>query len=108
MKHLRIPASVSGGISAKFSAFLAWGLLLVAAAAPAYAQAEKPDAALTPVAALGDISEVEKAIIFNGLQSSLTKFYKLVSQEDYARAEEAAFAELELEQCTEEQCIRKI
>ncbi|MCH7477493.1 MAG: hypothetical protein IIA14_05275 [SAR324 cluster bacterium] len=108
MKNLRIPSRVTGRISAKFSAFLAWGLLLVAAAAPAYAQAEKPDAALTPVAALGDISEVEKAIIFNGLQSSLTKFYKLVSQEDYARAEEAAFAELELEQCTEEQCIRKI
>jgi len=74
----------------------------------ASAQAEKPEAALTPIATLGDIPEGERTIIFNGLQSSLTKFYQLVPQETYARAEARAFAELELEQCTEAQCIRKI
>ena len=108
MKHLRFHARVTGRISAKFSAFLAWGLLLVAAAGSASAQAEKPEAALTPVATLGEIPGGERTIIFNGLQSSLTKFYQLVPQETYAQAEARAFAELELEQCTEEQCIRKI
>jgi len=75
---------------------------------PPIAQAAKPDAALTPVATLGDIPEGERTIIFNGLQSSLTRFYQLVPQETYAQAEARAFAELELEQCTEAQCIRKI
>ena len=67
----------------------------------AVAQEGKPDAAVTPIATLGDIPEGEPTIIFNGLQSSLTKFYQLVPQETYARAEARVFAELELEQCTE-------
>ncbi|MCH8844683.1 MAG: hypothetical protein IID61_17105 [SAR324 cluster bacterium] len=72
------------------------------------AQEEKPDAAVAPLAALGAISQGEKTIIFNRLQAELSKHYKLVPQEDYFLAEERAFAELEADQCTEEQCIRKI
>ena len=74
MKHLRFHSRVAGRISPSFSAFLAWGLLLVAAAGSAYAQEGKPEAALTPVAILGDIPEGERTIIFNGLQSSLPSF----------------------------------
>ena len=69
---------------------------------------EKPDAALTPVGALGDISEIEKRVLFFRLQSELSKHYRLVPQEEYARAEERAFRELEAAKCTEEQCIRRI
>ena len=82
------------------------GALLLPAAV--LAQDEKHDAALTPVATLGDISETEKRIIFTRLQSQLSKSYRLVSETDYAAAEELAFEQLEAEACTEEQCIRAI
>lgn len=73
-----------------------------------FAQVGKPDAAVAPLGALGDIGEGEKSILFSSLLSNLSQRYRLVSQEEYARAEEKAFAELESEQCTAEQCIRKI
>ena len=69
---------------------------------------EKPEAALGRVAALGKISETQKKIILTRVESQLSKAYDLISQEQYARAEEAAFKSLDLGQCTEEQCIRKI
>ena len=69
---------------------------------------EKPVAALGRVATLGEVSEAQKKIIINRLEGFLSNFYDLVSQAQYARAEEEAFAALDLEQCTEEQCIRKI
>ena len=69
---------------------------------------EKPEAALGRVATLGEVSEAQKKIITNRLEGSLPKFYDLVSQEQYARAEEEAFKSLDLAQCTAEQCIRKI
>ena len=69
---------------------------------------QKPQAALGRVATLGDISEAQKKIIANRLESRLSQSYNLVSQEQYRKAEEAAFAELDLAKCTEEECIRKI
>ena len=72
------------------------------------AQVEKRDAAVTPIAAIGDISEAEKTIVFRRLESVLSQYYKLISQDDYAQAEELAFEQLEAEECTEEQCIRAI
>ena len=69
---------------------------------------ELPVAALARISALGKISEVQKRIIFTRVESKLSLTYDLVSQEQYARAEEAAFESLDLAQCTEEQCIRKI
>ena len=72
------------------------------------AQETKPDAAVAPVASLGDISTAQQRIVFNSLESLLTGSYQLVSQDDYAEAEERAFAELEADECTEEQCIRAI
>jgi len=69
---------------------------------------EKPVAALGRIAVLGEISEVQKKIIYTRAESILSRAYDLISREQYARAEEAAFKSLDLSQCTEEQCIRKI
>lgn len=60
------------------------------------------------VAALGNVSESEKRFIHTSLQAGLSRAYTVVSQQDYDRAEELAFKELAAEQCTEDQCIRKI
>ena len=81
---------------------------LLAGATMALGQAPKPGVAVAPVAAIGEIDEAEKRIVFNNLQATLSRAYRLVPQEEYRRAEEAAFASLSVEQCTEEYCIRKI
>ena len=47
-----------------------------------YAQ-EKRMAALTPMGALGKFSEMEKQIIFNSLQDSLSTHFLLASQNKY-------------------------
>ena len=87
---------------------LAFLLIALVALPPLYLAQEKPQAALGRVAALGEISETQKKIILTRVESQLSKAYDLISQEQFARAEEAAFASLDLAQCTEEQCIRKI
>ncbi|MGK5093140.1 hypothetical protein WDW89_14130 [Deltaproteobacteria bacterium TL4] len=69
---------------------------------------EKPIAAIAPVTSLGEISEVEKQIIFNSLLTKLSQTHNLISQDQFKAAQEMAFEELEAEECTEEQCIRKI
>ncbi len=70
----------------------------------AFAQ-EKETAALAPMASLGEFNEIEKRIVFNSLQESLSKYYKLTSQKMYEKAEEEAFQEMASDECTEEQCI---
>ena len=69
---------------------------------------EKPTAALAPMGALGELDEIEKRIIFNSLQESLSKYYTLTSQKMYEKAEEQAFQEMDADECTEEQCIMMI
>ncbi len=65
-------------------------------------------AALTPVGALGKFSEMEKQIIFNSLQESLSTRYTLASQKAYEAAETQAFEELDYDECTEDQCFALI
>ena len=72
-----------------------------------YAQ-EKGMAALTPMGALGKFSEMEKQIIFNSLQESLSTRYTLASQKAYEAAETQAFEELDYDECTEDQCFALI
>lgn len=89
--------------------FLALFLSAVLLLSPfAYAQSGKPVAALGRVAVLGEITEAEKKIITNRMENFLSKSYELISQEEYLRAEEAAFAALDESECTEANCIRKI
>ena len=66
---------------------------------------EKQTAALSPMGALGELDEIEKRIIFNSLQESLSKYYTLTSQKMYEKAEEEAFQVMDSDECTEEQCI---
>ena len=73
----------------------------------AYAQ-EKQKACLAPMGALGDISEMQKQIIFNSLQESLSTRYVLASQKAFEAAQTQAFDELEYDECTEDQCFALI
>ena len=57
-------------------------------------------AALTPMGALGEFSEMEKQIIFNSLQESLSTHYALSSQKAFEAALAQAFEELDYEECT--------
>ncbi|MBI4081289.1 MAG: PEGA domain-containing protein [Candidatus Lambdaproteobacteria bacterium] len=72
------------------------------------AWAQKQDAAVAPVSAIGQISEGEKSVMFNALQEELGRTYRIITQAEYRRAEERAFRELEAAQCTEDACVRKI
>ena len=54
---------------------------------------EKMPAALAPMGALGEFSEMEKQIIFNSLQESLSNFYLLASKKSFEAAKEKAFEE---------------
>ncbi len=74
----------------------------------AFGQGVKPEAAVAPISTIGGISASQQVIILNQLLSILSSNYQLVSMEDYGKAEEAAFQQLDLAQCTVEQCIRKI
>ena len=74
----------------------------------AVAKEHKKDAALAPVGALGKVSEGEKKILLNQMESELSRNYTLISQQDFKQAQLKAFEELEAEECTEEACIRKI
>lgn len=73
----------------------------------AYAQ-EKQKACLAPMGSLGDISEMQKQIIFNSLQESLSTQYVLASQKAFEAAQTQAFDELEYDECTEDQCFALI
>ena len=67
--------------------------------------AQKKTATLAPMGALGELNELEKRVIFNSLQESLSKYYVLASQKMYEKAEEEAFQEMDADECTESQCI---
>lgn len=69
---------------------------------------EKPRAVLVPIGTIGPVSKTQKNIILNKFLDELSNNYILVPQEEYEKAEEKAFQELDFEECTEEQCIRVI
>ncbi len=70
--------------------------------------AANSEAALSPVSALGGISQVDEQIIYNELQALLTQQYQLIPKSLFEKAQEQMFEELEREECTEEHCIRRI
>ena len=69
---------------------------------------EKQKACLAPMGSLGEFSEMEKQIIFNSLQESLSTYYILASQKAFEAAQTQAFDELEYDECTEDQCFALI
>lgn len=68
---------------------------------------DRPRAALAPVGSL-DVPTAQQVILFNRLQDRLSTRYDLVSQSDFASAQDEVFTSLTAEECTEENCIRLI
>ena len=89
----------------KRNIILIFGIMIISGVC--WAQ-EKMPAALAPMGALGEFSEMEKQIIFNSLQESLSTYYLLASQKSFEAAQEKAFEELDYEECTEDQCFALI
>ncbi|MBF0350202.1 MAG: hypothetical protein HQM11_04185 [SAR324 cluster bacterium] len=81
--------------------------LILSIASVSQAQ-NKPPAAVSPVAVLGEVSQVQQQIIFNSFLTKLSTYFDLISQNQFLEAQEAAFESLQEQACTEEQCIRKI
>ena len=69
---------------------------------------EIEQAVVLPIGVLGEISETKKTIINNKFMEVISNDFDLISQEEYERAEEEAFQELDYEECTEDQCIKMI
>ena len=69
---------------------------------------EIAQAIVLPIGVLGEISETKKIIIHNKFMEVVSNDFDLISQEEYERAEEEAFQELDYEECTEDQCIKMI
>ena len=68
----------------------------------------KNRAVFVPIGIIGKISESQKYIIRNKFLDVLSNDYNLVPQEEYEKAEEEAFQQLDYEECTEDQCISLI
>ena len=66
------------------------------------------NAVVLPIVTLGTITVTQKTIIYNELFDVITQDFNVVSQEEYEKAENRAFEELDYEQCTEDQCIKLI
>jgi len=71
-------------------------------------RSSKGKAVVIPIGTIGNIKESQKLIITNKFLDELSSDYDIVPQEEYEKAEEKAFQELEYEECTVEQCIRLI
>lgn len=92
--------SVQGGFILHRLLLLLFSLL---ASFPLAAQ-ERPRAALAPVGSL-DVPTAQQVILFNRFQDRLSTRYDLVSQSDFASAQDEVFTSLTAEECTEENCI---
>ena len=70
--------------------------------------AEFGQAVVLPIGVLGKIDDSQKTIFQNKFMEVVSNDYDLIPQEEYQRAEEEAFQELDYEECTEDQCIKMI
>ena len=75
---------------------------------PSVVYPAKPDAAVAPLAVIGDITEPERVILANRFEKLLAQTYRLIPQAQYQKAEKEIFRSLEVEKCTESYCIMKI
>ena len=65
-------------------------------------------AVILPIDVMGNIIDSQKIIIQNKFMEVVSNDFDLISQEEYERAEEEVFQELDYEECTEDQCIKMI
>ena len=63
---------------------------------------------IVPTSTLGIVSDTRKQILQNTLEGKLKKYFKIISQERFEKAQEKAFEELDYEECTEDRCIMLI
>jgi hypothetical protein len=52
---------------------------------------ERPETIIIPVSSLGEVNETRKQILQNTLEEQLKRYFKLVSQERFLKAQESAF-----------------
>ena len=75
---------------------------------PVFSQSEKPQTIIVPTGSLGDISEVRKKMLEKTLESKLDDYFDIVPKELFEEAQEQAFQEMDVDECTEERCIAMI
>ena len=95
------------------SSFIKGTLILIAMAGLFFptmgmAQEDFPEAAVAPIASIGDAPEAQQQIVFTTLLTELSRYYDLVPQNRFLDAQEEVFNTLEMTECTEDQCIRRI
>ena len=73
-----------------------------------FGQSGKPQTIIVPTGSLGDISKTRITILEKTLESKLDDYFAIVPKDLFEEAQEQAFQEMELEECTEEQCIMMI
>jgi formylglycine-generating enzyme required for sulfatase activity len=73
-----------------------------------FGQSGKPQTIIVPTGSLGEVSEVRVKILEKTLESKLDDYFAIVPKDLFEEAQEQAFQEMELEECTEEQCIMMI
>ena len=73
-----------------------------------FGQSGKPQTIIVPTGSLGEVSEVRVKILEKTLESKLDDYFDIVPKDLFEEAQEQAFQEMELEECTEEQCIMMI
>ena len=73
-----------------------------------FGQSGKPQTIIVPTGSLGEVSEVRIKILEKTLESKLDDYFAIVPKDLFEEAQEQAFQEMEVEECTEEQCIMMI
>ncbi|MGK5092725.1 PEGA domain-containing protein [Deltaproteobacteria bacterium TL4] len=91
-----------------FVSLLLLELLLPLSSLRAQDSGSLPQAAMSPISTIGNISDSQKRMLSNHFEELLSERYALVSQAQFEEAQKEAFNSLEDNQCTEENCIRKI
>ena len=75
---------------------------------PLFGQSGKPQTIIVPTGSLGEMSKARINILEKTLESKLDDQFAIVPKELFEEAQEQAFQEMGADECTENQCIRKI
>lgn len=93
----------------KFSYPILFNFLIFMMSFPALGiSEEREETIVVPVSSIGKVSESRRMILQNSLEEHLKEYFRIVPQDKFLKAQEAAFEELEYEECTEDQCIMLI
>ena len=68
----------------------------------------KKEVIVTPIISIGSFSGNKLKIYEKTFEFRLKKYFKLVAKNTLFKAQQKAFEEMDYEECTEEQCLRKI